>query len=398
MTVDGNGFPSSAYAKTEVRKAGQLLAQELIWSAESAPAIKEAFAIANSWRDSHAFPMRSIRYHVLHCMRHLGIHGLSAARLKRMKAIRMKLGRSPVTLDKLQDLGGCRFILPTIADVHALTDTLRTKVPHILRSERNYISEPKPDGYRSQHLMFTYVGRKGRIIHDGCRIEVQVRTRLQHSWATTVESVGLFRGEQLKNHQGSGEWLRLFELMSWEFAEAERCLVSDTVPRQIQRCQEISDLAKSLDALGVLESVSLGFRETDFPLAPGYRPSHYLIRYNHTDKTVRVEPYNAATAATQSYDIAEHLDNMTGNTTLTVVLVEVDKLDSLKAAYPNYFGDVELFTSQLRLVVQGKAASEYAIAERQPRQPNTERRIDLSWLKGGRYPGARLDDRKTRRS
>lgn len=398
MAENSDGFPKSAYAKAEVRRAGKLLAQELIWSDENAPAIREAFAIANSWRDSHAFPMRSIRYHVLHSMRRLGIQGLSAARLKRMRAIRMKLGRSPITLDKLQDLGGCRFILPTITDVHALTDALRSRIPHTLRSERNYITEPKPDGYRSQHLMFTYVGRKGRVVHDGCRIEVQVRTRLQHSWATTVEAVGLFRGEQLKNYQGSGEWLRLFELMSGEFADAERCPVPDTVPGEVQRRREITDLAKSLDALGVLESVSLGFKETDFPLAPGYRPSHYLIRYNHTDKTVGVDPYNAPTAATRSYDIAEHLDNMTGDTALTVVLVEVDKLDSLKAAYPNYFGDVDLFTRQLRLVVQGKAASEYAVAERQQRQPNTERRIDLSWLKGGRYPGAKLDDRKPRRS
>ena len=398
MVEDLDGFPQSAYAKAEVRKAGRLLAQELMWSDGDIPAIREAFAIANSWRDSHAFPMRSIRYHVIYSMRQLGIQGLSAARLKRMKAIRMKLGRSPVPLDKLQDLGGCRFILPTIADVHALTDTLRSRIPHTLRSERNYIAEPKPDGYRSHHLMFTYVGRKGRVVHDGCRIEVQVRTRLQHAWATTVEAVGLFRGEQLKNHEGSGEWLRLFELMSGEFAEAERCPVPDTIPAEIKRRREITNLAKSLGALGVLESVSLGFKETDFPLAPGYRPTHYLIRYDHAARTVSVVPYNASTAATQSYDMAEDINNMTGNADLTVVLVEVDKLDSLKAAYPNYFGDVDLFTRQLRLVVQGKAASEYAVAERQQRQPNTERRIDLSWLKGGRYPGAKLDERKPRRS
>jgi hypothetical protein len=80
------------------------------------------------------------------------------------------------------------------------------------------------------------------------------------------------------------------------------------------------------------------------------------------------------------------------------VLVELDKLDSLKAAYPNYFGDVELFTRQLHLVVQGRGASEYVAAERQSQQPNTERRIDLSWLKGGRYPEARLDDKKPNRS
>ncbi len=144
----------------------------------------------------------------------------------------------------------------------------------------------------------------------------------------------------------------------------------------------------------MLESISYGFRETDFPLAPGYRPSHYLIQYNHTDKTVRVDPYNKSLAATRSYDIAEDYDNRMGGTTVTVVLVEVDKLDSLKAAYPNYFGDVDLFTSQLRLVTQGKAASGYEVAERQAPVPNTAKRIDLSWLKGGRYPGPKLSSRK----
>lgn len=134
MSADTEGFPRSAYGKDDVKRAGKLLAQELVWTDDTAPAIREAFRVANSWRDSHAFPMRSIRYHVLHSMRQLSIQGLSAARLKRMKAIRMKLGRSPVTLDKLQDLGGCRFILPTIADVHALTDALRSRVVSIRRA------------------------------------------------------------------------------------------------------------------------------------------------------------------------------------------------------------------------------------------------------------------------
>jgi hypothetical protein len=33
--------------------------------------------------------------------------------------------------------------------------------------------------------------------------------------------VGLFRGEELKSGKGSSEWLRLFAIMSAEFAEAE---------------------------------------------------------------------------------------------------------------------------------------------------------------------------------
>jgi len=148
-----------------------------------------------------------------------------------------------------------------------------------------------------------------------------------------------------------------------------------------------------LDALQVLESVSYGFRGTDLPLASGYNPTHYLIRYNHTTKTVQVEPYMLPIAATRSYDIAEELDNRTGGNTLNVVLVEVDKIDNLKAAYPNYFGDVELFKSQLRLITRGKSAVEYAAHERQGPVPDTAKRIDLSWLKGGRYPGPRLNRR-----
>jgi hypothetical protein len=37
-----------------------------------------------------------------------------------------------------------------------------------------------------------------------------------------------------------------------------------------------------------------------------------------------------------------------------VVLVEVDKLDNLERSYPNYFGDVQIFKEQLRLVTKGK--------------------------------------------
>ena len=71
-----------------------------------------------------------------------------------------------------------------------------------------------------------------------------------------------------------------------------------------------------------------------------------------------------------------------------VVLVEVDKINDLKKAYPNYFGDVGLFHRQLRQIVLGGVAAEYT---RPPRQKATKRleepRGDLSWLRGTRPPG-----------
>jgi ppGpp synthetase/RelA/SpoT-type nucleotidyltranferase len=155
-----------------------------------------------------------------------------------------------------------------------------------LRREDDYIGKPKDDGYRSRHLIFGFCGRDISN-YDGKRIELQVRTRLQHSWATAVEAVGLFRGEELKNHQGSDDWLRLFVLLSGEFAVAERCPVPLGCPDQYERRREIRELAKSLDAVKALETINHGVRGTDLPLSRGYHPTHYLIRYDHATNAAR---------------------------------------------------------------------------------------------------------------
>src|SRR6266436_8845112 len=105
------------------------------------------------------------------------------------------------------------------------------KIDSEIKTEDNYLLEPKIDGYRSHHIIFSFSPKDSeRAAYTGRRIELQVRTQLQHSWATAIEAVGLFRGEQLKSDQGSREWLRLFKLMSDEFAEAERCPVAPGTP------------------------------------------------------------------------------------------------------------------------------------------------------------------------
>lgn len=386
--ADVSRYPQFEFSNRDVKRAGELIASNLPWTDESAPAIREAFRIANSWRDAHAYPMRSIRYSVLWHMRESRAEGITAARLKRMQAIRRKLRRIKLNLNQLQDLGGCRAILSDIDSVHALVASLKQKTRHELQKEDDYIESPKADGYRSHHLIFRFnPPASDLVIFGGKRIELQVRTRLQHAWATAVEAVGLFRGEHLKNNQGSRDWLRLFSLMSAEFAEAERCPVPPGTPEGPERRAEIRRLANSLGAISVLDGVRYGVRGTDAPLAPGYRPTYYLIRFDHTSKAVHVEPYNKPRSATDSYDSAEEQDNKTGLDTQNVVLVEVDKIENLKAAYPNYFGDVELFKTQLRAVVLGGAAVEYALAPQQKLIARAgEQQGSPGWLRRNPFP------------
>jgi hypothetical protein len=87
-------YPEPQYSMKAVRKAGEKLAGSLVLydgmpDAERSD-ILNTFAVANSWRDSYVYPMRSVRLSVLHRMRQLGIGGITAARPKRMSSIRKK--------------------------------------------------------------------------------------------------------------------------------------------------------------------------------------------------------------------------------------------------------------------------------------------------------------------
>ena len=78
-------------------------------------------------------------------------------------------------------------------DVNGLVTAVKERFKHGLWDEDDYIRRPKRDGYRSRHLKFAFVARRGTECFNGRRIEVHIRTAVQHSCATAVEAVGLFR-------------------------------------------------------------------------------------------------------------------------------------------------------------------------------------------------------------
>jgi hypothetical protein len=61
--------------------------------------------------------------------------------------------------------------------------------------------------------------------------------------------------------------------------------------------------------------------------------------------------------------------------------VEADKLENLKDAYPNYFGDVQLFKMQLSNIVKGKDITEYKVKPQETVKPRPRENPNLSWLK-----------------
>src|SRR4051794_16629191 len=77
-------YPRFDYGVEDVKRVGAVIAGDLHWTPETEARIREAFQIANNWRDAHAFPMRSVRGSLRWYMYHHDVAGVTAARLKRM--------------------------------------------------------------------------------------------------------------------------------------------------------------------------------------------------------------------------------------------------------------------------------------------------------------------------
>lgn len=280
-----------------------------------------------------------------------------ASRPKRMASIRRKLRESTTNLDTMNDIGGCRAIMPDIKSVRSLLASMRDNFPHgIHPREFDYIDEPKPDGYRSHHIVFQYRPRAADTeAFEGRRIELQVRTILQHSWATAVEAVGLFRRQDLKHGKGEQDWLRFFQLMSAEFAHIEQCPVHIGAPDHNERVRELRDIDRRIGATSILEGIKniTLYSENFAQTTEKYR--YHLIQYGE-DHSVTVEPFRTLMSGTRKLEDIEKKIELRGSEA-KAVLVEVDRVEKLVDMYPNYFGNVSLFVRNLKSICTGKAAS-----------------------------------------
>lgn len=174
------------HSKKSVRRAGDYLISEE-HNFEHVEHYLECFNILDNWRSSHAYPIQSMLGNFRRKAFEVDKNALVVQRLKRTPSILAKLRReSGMKLDRMEDIGGCRIVVSTKAQVYEVRNVLvdgRTR--NVLSRQRDYIKEPKPSGYRGIHLVYKYNGSKKQYINHA--IELQIRSKVQHSWATAVE-------------------------------------------------------------------------------------------------------------------------------------------------------------------------------------------------------------------
>ena len=116
------------------------------------------------------------------------INGIKS-RLKSIESIKEKLERKglPYTVqaieENLNDVAGVRVICSFTADVYLLAEALLKQDDIQLIEKKDYIANPKENGYRSLHLIVSvpiFLAHEKRIM----KVEVQLRTIAMDSWAS----------------------------------------------------------------------------------------------------------------------------------------------------------------------------------------------------------------------
>ena len=200
----------------------------------------------------------------------------------------------------------------------------------------DYIANPKPSGYRGVHLIYRYNSDRKKT-YNGLQIEIQLRSTLQHAWATAVETVGTFTRQALKSSQGEAEWLRFFALMGTAMATREgRSPVPDTPLAKSDLKSELAHYVQKLDVAGHLTAYGQALNVLNQPTANEH---YYLLELDPVAKVTKVSGYPRGAYQQASADYLETEKKIQQGQSLDAVLVSVDSLSSLRRAYPNYFLD-----------------------------------------------------------
>ncbi len=112
------------------------------------------------------------------------------SRIKTRESIvrKMKKQGLPLTynhmMNQIRDIAGVRIICPFITDVYQVARLLISQPDVELADIKDYIRNPKENGYRSLHMIVTVEVRFSDMVRK-VPVEIQLRTIAMNFWAST---------------------------------------------------------------------------------------------------------------------------------------------------------------------------------------------------------------------
>lgn len=355
------------YSRSRVQRAGKIL------RASDEPFNEiEAMEVLNNWKAAHERPMATILKTVKKYSNEISNESTIVQRRKRTESILLKLNQQPkLDLARMQDLVGFRIVFRDDDSKKNLAhiDELIKKISSgrmLSRVSRltNYIEKPRESGYRSVHAIFKY----NSIYypkHNNMQVELQIRTKIQHSWATAVETIGMFERSHLKQGLGDENWLEFFRIMSLLMSIEEGTHESNTEEKNDLK-ERLRNISITINARENLQMIMLQNKVLEVSYKKIMRKmrgetGYMLVRLDRgaleteitetNDGKVKAKrsqpieitgfPKNAELEATDEYSRMEKEAH--DNKDVFVLLAKAQDVKSLKNGFPNYFADIRDF-------------------------------------------------------
>lgn len=331
---------SLVYSKGTIDKAGDALCGIPVKNINQ----NQAIEILENFRAIHIHPLIVFRMSLRRKAKKISGGVLISQRLKRAPSIVNKLKiQKNMSLSQMQDIGGLRAVLNNLNDVYKFESMIRSgekqrAFKSKLLKEIDYIKKPKESGYRSIHLVYKY--EKNVPIDSQCRIEIQIRTKIHHAWATAVEVIGTYLRQPLKQSFGDKELLNLFKKISKVF------ILLEENKFDIDLFSEVSKKIVDLKLRDMLKGFSFATK-VSVQNNTSKTGKYFLISLNFKDKRLTMKQFAESKLKEANNEYSELEKKYLNDKNTEVVLVSVDDINNLKKLYPNYFLDTQEFVKLL---------------------------------------------------
>lgn len=164
------------------------------------------------------------------------IHSITARRKKTASIVRkMQQGNIPLTVpnieQNLHDIAGIRIICVYLDDVYEIAQAIAEQDDVEVVCQKDYISNPKHNGYRSLHLIIKipvfFAGQSKQV-----QVEIQLRTIAMDFWAS-LEHQLKYKQEMAGSEQVVGRLRICAETMAGldvEMLSIRRCIEKNELP------------------------------------------------------------------------------------------------------------------------------------------------------------------------
>lgn len=346
-----DNLPSSS----ALNKAG-----EIIRKTTDLEKLDKAVDSLSSWRTAHDLLIRKlISFLYSNNVINDKSDFILSSRLKRMPSIIAKIKRLKTRPSSMQDIAGMRIILDTVPQVYNVLNSLSSALNinkwavFEIVDIYDYIKTPKNDGYRSVHVVLEHNGKYEDRIR-GFKIELQIRTKIQHSWSTAVETFDLINNESIKMGKGDQDHRTFFIYASAALSITENMPITSAASSVFKddiykTLKELNIKLTIIDILRSMRVVQERISETDYQGNSAY----LLLQLNLDRKTVSISRIQKLEEAQEKYKVLEKNVNKE-NKNWEVVLVSMNEMNQLKKAYPNYFLDASIFIESIDKIINQK--------------------------------------------